>query len=168
MAYRHTIGKKTYGFDTLKTLMAKASPFRSGDALAGLTASSYEERVAAQITLADVPLKTFLQELLIPYENDEVTRLIVDSHEEIAFQTISHLTVGEFRDWLLSETTDGLILQKTASGITPEMAAAVCKVMRNQDLIAVAAKIEVIIPFSQYHWFKRSIFHPSATQSSYG
>src|SRR6201996_8431409 len=147
MAYQHTIGRKTYKFGDLKTLLAKASPHRSGDVLAGLNAESYEERVAAQITLADVPLKVFLNEAIIPYEKDEITRLIIDSHDHAAFNSISSLTVGKFRDWLLREETDTLILNKVAPGITPEMAAAVSKLMRNQDLIAVAKKCEVVTAF---------------------
>src|SRR6201992_1431961 len=124
MAYQHTIGRKTYKFKDLKTLLAKASPHRSGDVLAGLNAESYEERVAAQITLADVPLKTFLNEFVIPYEKDEITRLIIDNHDAIAFNLIDTLTVGEFRDWLLRDETTGLVLQQVSPGITPEMAAA--------------------------------------------
>ncbi|MES2732441.1 MAG: ethanolamine ammonia-lyase subunit EutB [Bacteroidota bacterium] len=147
MPYQHTVRNHTYHFADLKALLAKATPFRSGDALAGLAADSYEERVAAQMTLADVPLKTFLTEAVIPYEQDEVTRLIIDSHDMVAFKPISHLTVGDFRDWLLSEEVDTLTLQGLASGITPEMAAAVSKLMRNQDLIAVAQKCEVITRF---------------------
>ncbi|MDB5136452.1 MAG: ethanolamine ammonia-lyase subunit EutB, partial [Mucilaginibacter sp.] len=147
MQYHHTIGRKTYRFNNLKTLLAKASPHRSGDVLAGLCAESYEERVAAQITLADVPLKVFLNEAIIPYEKDEITRLIIDSHDNKAFKLIDSLTVGEFRDWLLKEETNALTLQKLAPGITPEMAAAVSKLMRNQDLIAVAKKCEVITSF---------------------
>src|SRR6201996_2813048 len=106
MAYQHTIGRKTYKFGDLKTLLSKAAPHRSGDVLAGLNAESYEERVAAQITLADVPLKTFLNEAIIPYELDEVTRLIIDSHDAVAFAPVSSLTVGEFRDWLLGDDAD--------------------------------------------------------------
>jgi ethanolamine ammonia-lyase large subunit len=147
MQYHHTIGKKTYRFSDLKTLLAKASPHRSGDVLAGLSADGYEERVAAQITLADVPLKVFLNEAIIPYEKDEITRLIIDSHNVTAFTLISSLTVGEFRDWLLKEETDALTLKNLAPGITPEMAAAVSKLMRNQDLIAVAKKCEVVTSF---------------------
>src|SRR5476651_2149349 len=98
--YRHTIGQKTYRFEDLKTLLAKASPYRSGDELAGLCAENYEERVIAQITLADVPLKAFLNETVIPYEKDEITRLIIDEQDKEAFESISSLTVGEFRDWL--------------------------------------------------------------------
>jgi ethanolamine ammonia-lyase large subunit len=147
MAYKHTIGNKTYQFNDLKTLLAKASPYRSGDELAGLCAGSYEERVVAQITLADVPLKVFLNEAIIPYEKDEITRLIIDEHDQIAFETISSLTVGGFRDWLLSNETDTVILNKVAAGIIPEMAAAVSKLMRNQDLIAVAKKCEVVTHF---------------------
>jgi ethanolamine ammonia-lyase large subunit len=147
MQYHHTIGRKTYRFNDLKTLLAKASPHRSGDVLAGLCAESYEERVAAQITLADVPLKVFLNEAIIPYEKDEITRLIMDSHDSKAFKLIDSLTVGEFRDWLLKEETSALTLKKLAPGITPEMVAAVSKLMRNQDLIAVAKKCEVITSF---------------------
>jgi len=155
MSYQTTIGGKVYRFDDLKTLLAKASPFRTGDALAGLFAESYEERVAAQITLADVPLKAFLLELIIPYESDEVTRLIIDSHNEAAFSLISHLTVGELRDWLLMDETTTSILKSIEAGLTPEMVAAVSKIMRNQDLIAVAKKCEVITKFRNTIGLKR-------------
>jgi ethanolamine ammonia-lyase large subunit len=147
MPYQHTIHGKVYRFDSLRVLLAKASPFRTGDALAGLSADTYEERVAAQIALADVPLKTFLNEAIIPYEEDEVTRLIIDDHDAAGFNIISHLTVGELRDWLLKEETDTAILKSIANAITPEMAAAVSKIMRNQDLIAVAKKCEVVTRF---------------------
>jgi len=147
MQYHHTIGKKTYRFNDLKTLLAKASPYRSGDVLAGVSAESYEERVAAQITLADVPLKVFLNETIIPYEKDEITRLIIDSHDIAAFSLISSLTVGEFRDWLLLDETDTKTLKNLSAGITPEMVAAVSKLMRNQDLIAAAKKCEVVTQF---------------------
>jgi len=145
--YSFTVRNIVYRFDDLKTLLAKASPYRTGDVLAGVCAESYEQRVAAQIALADVPLKTFLNEVIIPYEQDEVTRLIIDSHNADAFSAISSLTVGEFRDWLLSDETDTAILKSIEAGITPEMAAAVSKLMRNQDLIAVAKKCEVITRF---------------------
>jgi ethanolamine ammonia-lyase large subunit len=145
--YRYTIRNTVYTFDDLRTLLAKASPFRSGDALAGLAAERYEERVAAQLALADVPLKRFLEEPVIPYETDEVTRLIIDSHDKVAFYPISSLTVGEFRDWLLSDQADTITLQAIANGLTPEMTAAVSKIMRNQDLITVAAKCEVVTRF---------------------
>ncbi|HEY8920771.1 MAG TPA: ethanolamine ammonia-lyase subunit EutB [Chitinophaga sp.] len=147
MAYQCTIGNTSYRFEDLKILLAKASPYRSGDALAGLAAGSYEERVAAQIALADVPLKTFLQEALVPYETDEITRLIIDMHDANAFARISHMTVGEWRDWLLGDEADTATLQQLAPGITPEMTAAVSKLMRNQDLISVARKCEVITKF---------------------
>jgi ethanolamine ammonia-lyase large subunit len=147
MSYHHTIGRKTYRFHDLKSLLAKASPHRSGDVLAGVAAESYEERVAAQIALADVPLKTFLNEAVIPYEQDEITRLIIDNHDYVTFNLIDSLTVGEFRDWLLSDETDTITLQNLTTGITPEMAAAVSKLMRNQDLIAVAKKCEVVTRF---------------------
>ncbi|MFD1256609.1 ethanolamine ammonia-lyase subunit EutB [Mucilaginibacter terrae] len=147
MAYQYTIGHKVYRFNDLKDLLAKASPFRTGDALAGIAAESYEERVAAQITLANVPLKNFLEEAVIPYEDDDVTRLIIDSHDVNAFQTISHLTVGELRDWLLTEEVDNYQLQLLQPGLTPEMVAAVSKLMRNQDLITVTQKCEVVTKF---------------------
>jgi ethanolamine ammonia-lyase large subunit len=131
----------------LKTLLAKATPRRSGDELAGIAASSAEERVTAQMELADVPLKRFLAEPLIPYETDEVTRLICDSHDAAAFAPISHLTVGEFRELLLAEETTGDALAQLSPGITPEMAAAVSKIMRVQDLVTVGAKRRVITRF---------------------
>ena len=147
MDFQHTINGKTYAFSDLKTLLAKATPLRSGDMMAGLSATTYEERVAAQLTLADMPLNTFLNELVVPYETDEISRLIIDSHDQEAFKTISHLTVGGFRDWLLLEETDDDVLRCLHGGIMPEMAAAVSKIMRNQDLIMVAKKIAVITRF---------------------
>ena len=136
-----------YRFDSLKSLMAKATPLRSGDCLAGVAAESAVERVAAQMRLADLPLARFLEEPLIPYEDDEVTRLIVDTHEANAFAPIASFTVGEFRDWLLSDLATGAALADLKAGITPEMAAAVTKISRNQDLIAIAAKIRVVTRF---------------------
>ncbi|HEY4353819.1 MAG TPA: ethanolamine ammonia-lyase subunit EutB, partial [Paraburkholderia sp.] len=147
MSYTETIGARTYRFADLKTLLAKASPLRSGDQLAGVAAASEEERVAARMALAGVPLRTFLNEALIPYEQDEVTRLIVDTHSPDAFAEISHLTVGDFRNWLLSTSTDSHALERIAAGLTPEMAAAVSKLMRNQDLIIAARKRPVITRF---------------------
>jgi ethanolamine ammonia-lyase large subunit len=147
MSYQTTIKGKAYRFNNLKILLAKASPFRTGDALAGLCADTYEERVAAQMVLADVPLKTFLNEAIIPYEKDEVTRLIIDSHDAVGFIPVSYLTVGGLRNWLLMDETDTVTLQSIANGLTPEMTAAVSKLMRNQDLIAVAKKCEVITRF---------------------
>ncbi len=145
--FQYTVRNIVYRFSDLKTLLAKASPYRTGDVLAGVCADTYEERVAAQIALADVPLKVFLNEAVIPYELDEVTRLIIDSHDAGAFSIISHLTVGGFRDWLLSDETDTATLKSIEACVTPEMAAAVSKLMRNQDLIAVAKKCEVITQF---------------------
>ncbi|GAB3782750.1 ethanolamine ammonia-lyase subunit EutB [Spirosoma horti] len=147
MAYTCTIGSFTYRFQDLKQLLAKATPLRSGDALAGLVAESYEERVAAQIALADVPLTTFLNEAVIPYESDEVTRLIMDTHDKAAFSSISHFTVGELRDWLLSDEATTGMLRQIAPGLLPEMVSAVSKLMRNQDLILVAKKCEVVTRF---------------------
>ncbi|MCS3600887.1 ethanolamine ammonia-lyase large subunit [Buttiauxella sp. BIGb0471] len=145
--YHTTLAHRSYRFACLKELMAKASPARSGDNLAGVAAQSAEERMAAKMALADVPLREILDNPLIPYEEDEVTRLIIDTHDKNAFQAISHLTVGDFRDWLLDDTTDTQALRGVAKGITPEMAAAVSKLMRNQDLILAASKCQVTTRF---------------------
>jgi len=145
--YTHRVGAKTYGFCDLKELMAKATPARSGDLLAGVAADSAQERVVAQMALAEVPLKTFLTDALVPYEDDEITRLIIDSHDANAFAPVSHLTVGDFRNWLLGDEVDSAVLTALAPGITPEMAAAVSKIMRNQDLILVAKKCRVVTKF---------------------
>jgi ethanolamine ammonia-lyase large subunit len=142
-----TIGSTRYTFPDLAALLAKASPLRSGDQLAGVAAASGEERVAAQFALADLPLRTFLDEHVVPYATDEVTRLIVDTHDRAAFATIAHLTVGGFRDWLLSDSTTAEVLTTLAGGITPEMAAAVSKISRLQDLMVMAAKCSVVTRF---------------------
>ena len=147
MIYRYSIDSHTYQFEDLKAVLAKATPARSGDYLAGVAAETYAERMAARMCLAEIPLKTFLEDLIIPYESDEVTRLIVDTHNQQAFAEISHLTVGDFRDWLLTDEVDTATLTRLAPGITPEMAAAVSKLMRNQDLILVAKKCQVITAF---------------------
>ncbi len=147
MIYAHSVGGRSYRFPDLKTLLAKASPARSGDALAGLAAEDDSERVAAQMALSDAPLKAFLNEALIPYEKDEVTRLIVDEHDAGAFAPISGLTVGDFRNWLLGPAADEAALTKLAPGLTPEMVAAVSKLMRVQDLILVARKCRVVTRF---------------------
>lgn len=145
--YKINLGYKVYSFSDLKDLMAKATPERSGDELAGIAAQTMEERIAAKMRLAEVPLSTFLAEPLIPYEKDEVTRLIIDTHDKEAFLPISHLTVGDFRNWILSDHTTSEMLAAVASGITPEMAAAVSKIMRNQDLMLAAAKCRVVTKF---------------------
>ena len=145
--FSHTIDSHVYQFASLKELLAKATPPRSGDVLAGVAAASARERVAAQLALAEVPLALFLNEALVPYEDDEVTRLIFDSHERAAFAPISHLCVGDFRDWLLDDATDTAMLARVAAGITPEMAAAVSKIMRLQDLVLVARKCKVVTAF---------------------
>ena len=145
--YGHTVGSVRYRFADLRTLLAKATPFRSGDALAGLAAGSAEERVAAQMALADVPLRAFLSEAVIPYEEDEVTRLILDTHDARAFGAIAGHTVGSFREWLLSHETTSDALAALAPGITPEMAAAVSKLMRVQDLVVAARKCRVVTRF---------------------
>ena len=147
MPYRHTVRQTNYVFDDLKTLLARATPLRSGDQLAGVAARSAEERVAAQMALADLPLTTFLSEAVISYEEDEVTRLIIDTHDADAFAPIRHLTVGDFRDFLLANTTNTQTLNHLHTGLSPEMVAAVSKLMRNQDLITVSAKCEVVTKF---------------------
>jgi ethanolamine ammonia-lyase large subunit len=145
--YSHCVGTTTYRFADLRTLLAKATPARSGDRLAGIAAATAEERVAAQMTLAEVPLARFLDEAVVPYETDEITRLIIDSHDASAFAPIAHLTVGDFRDWLLSYEVDDAALTALAPGLTPEMVAAVSKLMRIQDMVLVARKVRVITAF---------------------
>jgi ethanolamine ammonia-lyase large subunit len=147
MAYRQAIDATNYLFNDLRDLLAKATPPRSGDRLAGIAADSAEQMIAARMALANVPLKQFLNETVVPYEDDEVTRLIVDSHDAAAFAAVSSLTVGGFRDWLLSDAANGETLKKLSRGVTPEMAAAVSKLMRNQDLILVARKCQVTSAF---------------------
>jgi ethanolamine ammonia-lyase large subunit len=143
----HLVGARSYTFSGLRELLAKASPARSGDYLAGVAAGSAEERVAAQMALADLPLTSFLNEVVVPYETDEVTRLIVDGVDASAFARIRHLTVGGFRDWLLGDEADATTLSRIAPGITPEIAAAVSKIMRIQDLVLVARKCRVLTRF---------------------
>jgi ethanolamine ammonia-lyase large subunit len=145
MPYTQDLGGTRHVFADLRQVMAAASPHRSGDVLAGVAATSAEQRVAARLVLADLPLARFLSEALVPYEADEVTRLIIDRHDAAAFAVVAHLTVGGFRDWLLA--SDGAAIAAVARGLTPEMVAAVSKIMRNQDLIAVAAKLRVITRF---------------------
>jgi len=147
MVFRQIVDATSYLFDDLRDLLAKATPPRSGDRLAGVAADSAEQMIAARMALADVPLKHFLNEAVVPYEDDEVTRLIVDSHDTSSFAAISALTVGGFRDWLLSDAATSEVLKKLSRGITPEMAAAVSKLMRNQDLILVAKKCQVTTRF---------------------
>jgi ethanolamine ammonia-lyase large subunit len=145
MGFRASVGVQGFEFADLRELLAKASPARSGDALAGIAADSAAERVAARLALADLPLATFLQQALVPYEADEITRLIVDSHDAAAFAPVAHLTVGGFRDWLLAATPEAL--SALAPGVTPEMVAAVSKLMRNQDLMLVASRCRVVTRF---------------------
>jgi ethanolamine ammonia-lyase large subunit len=142
-----TVGRTRFAFADLKEVLAKASPLRSGDQLAGLAAGSAQERVAAQTVLADLPLVRFLEEPLVPYEEDEVTRLILDGHDAAAFEPVKGLTVGELREWLLAYQTDAPRLAALAPGLTPEMVAAVTKLMRNQDLVLVAGKCQVTTRF---------------------
>lgn len=147
MPYAHVVGGVTWRFEDLRDLLAKATPHRSGDALAGIAARSAEERVAARMALAELPLATFLREAVVPYEEDEVTRLIQDRHDAAAFAPLAHLTVGGFREWLLDDATGEAELVRAAPGITPEMAAAVSKLMRNQDLVLVARRCRVVTRF---------------------
>jgi ethanolamine ammonia-lyase large subunit len=146
-AYSTTIAGRRCHFRDLKDVLAKASSLRSGDCLAGVAAADARERAAAQAVLAEVPLRRFLEEPVIPYEQDDVTRLIIDTHEAAAFAPVQDLTVGQFREWLLRYETTGDVLAALAPGITPEMAAAVSKIMRNQDLILAAAKCRVVTRF---------------------
>lgn len=145
--YSTTLGSRRYSFADLREVMAKASPARSGDCLANIAASNAKERVAAQMVLADVPLKRFIEEPLIEYEKDEVTRLIIDEHDAGAFSRVDDLTVGQFREYLLAYKTSTEVLSGLAAGLTPEMVAAVSKVCRNQDLILIAAKCNVVTRF---------------------
>lgn len=145
--YAHTFGGQIWRFASLAELMAKASPERSGDHLAGIAAGDDEERAAAQLALADLPLASFLQDVVVPYDIDEVTRLIIDTHDTRAFALVAHLTVGGFRDWLLSDEADTAALAALAPGLTPEMVAAVSKICRNQDLILIARKVQVTTKF---------------------
>ena len=147
MEFRSTLRGVQYSFKDLKTLLAFATPLRSGDELAGVAAASETERAAARYALADVPLRHFLSEAVVPYEADEITRLIMDSHDSSAFMAVSSLTVGEFCEWLLSDAVDGVALENVRAGVTPEMAAAVSKLMRNQDLILAGRKCTVVTGF---------------------
>ncbi|MDR0259368.1 MAG: ethanolamine ammonia-lyase subunit EutB [Comamonas sp.] len=147
MPHSHTVGAERHVFASLRELMAKATPARSGDNLAGVAARHDTERVAAQMALADLPLAQFLQEALVPYESDEVTRLIIDSHDRAAFAPVAHLTVGGFRDWLLSDAANEASLSALAPGLTPEMVAATSKLCRNQDLVLIAQKCRVVTRF---------------------
>jgi ethanolamine ammonia-lyase large subunit len=147
MPYSHTVRGVKHSFADLRTLLAKASPLRSGDQLAGIAAATAEERAIAQMTLSELPLSTFLNEAVVPYETDDVTRLIVDTHNKAAFAPIANLTLGAFRDWLLSDEATADNLANLATGLTPEIAAAVSKLMRVQDLIYVARKISVVTRF---------------------
>ena len=147
MGFSSAVGAQRYHFCDLRELMAKATPERSGDQLAGIAAGSAAERVAARTALADVPLIALLQQPLVPYESDAVTRLIVDTHDVMALAPVAHFTVGAFRDWLLSDAANTDVLRALAPGLTPEMVAAVSKLMRNQDLMAVARKCSVVTRF---------------------
>jgi ethanolamine ammonia-lyase large subunit len=147
MAYAHAVGSNRFAFPDLKTLLAKAGPMRSGDLLAGVAADSEAERMAAKIALADLPMRRFLEEPVIPPDDDEVSRLILSQHDAAAFTPIAHLTVGEFRNWLLSDATTEQTLRNLTWGLTPEMVAAVSKLMRNQDLVLAARKCRVVSAF---------------------
>ena len=147
MSHAHTVGQQRFVFDDLRTLLARATPVRSGDQLAGVAARSAQERVAAQMALAELPLASFLHEAVVPYEDDEVTRLIIDTHDAAAFAPVAHLSVGDFRNWLLGDAADADTLAALASGLTPEMVAAVSKLCRLQDLVLIARKCRVVTRF---------------------
>ncbi|MCB1171531.1 MAG: ethanolamine ammonia-lyase subunit EutB, partial [Leptospiraceae bacterium] len=141
------LGHNHFSFPDLKTLMAKASPARSGDYLAGLGAQSDEERAAAQMVLADVPLSHFIEEPLISPELDNISRLILEDLDSEAGAQINSLSVGDFRNWLLSEKTTGEDIRRIRPGLMPEMVAAVSKIMRIQDMILAARKCTVVTSF---------------------
>ena len=145
--YTQQVGARSYRYADLKDLLAKATPGRAGDRLAGIAAQNAEERVAAQMRLAELPLATLLNEPVIDYDRDEVTRIIVDHHDAAAFSSVAHMTVGDLRDWLLSYEVQGETLRAVAPGLTPEMVAAVSKIMRIQDMVLVAAKTNVVTSF---------------------
>ena len=147
MRYHTTLGGQGHAFDDLRQVMAHASPARSGDYLAGVGAATAQQRMAARHVLADLPLTTFLNEALVPYEDDAITRLVIDSHDAAAFAPIRHMTVGDWRNWLLGDAATPEALAALAPGLTPEMVSAVSKIMRNQDLIAVARKCRVVTRF---------------------
>jgi ethanolamine ammonia-lyase large subunit len=147
MSYSHTVGSHRFVFDDLRMLMARATPLRSGDQLSGVVARSTQERVAAQMALSDLPLASFLAEAVVPYEMDAVTRLIMDTHDSAAFEPVAHLSVGDFRNWLLGDAADGDTLAALAPGLTPEMVAAVSKICRLQDLVLIARKCRVLTRF---------------------
>jgi len=147
MSYTHTVNAQRHTFVDLRDLMARATPMRSGDRLAGVAAGSAAERTAAQMALAELPLRTFLSEAVVPYETDAVTRLIVDTHDAAAFAPVAHLTVGDFRNWLLSDAASSETLAALAPGLTPEMVAAVSKICRLQDLALIARKCRVVTRF---------------------
>ena len=166
MAYKHTVGQRSYQFKDLKTLLAKASPKRSGDELAGVAARDATERVAAQMALADCLLTDFLDDFLISYDSDEVTRLIMAQHDPQAFSKISGFTVGDLRDWLLGQSATTEAIAELKYAFTPEMVAAVSKIMRVQDLILVAKKMPRCHQVSQYHRLRRVFIHKATAQSS--
>src|SRR5205823_3909469 len=147
LGYAETLGGTRYVFSDLKTLLARATPPRSGDRLAGVAAADMTERVAAQRALADLRLRPLIEDPVVPYEADEITRLIIDTHNPDAFAPIAAMTVGELRDWLLSDAADTAALTRLAAGLTPEIVAAVSKIMRLQDLVSVAAKCRVVTRF---------------------
>ncbi|MDD3446908.1 MAG: ethanolamine ammonia-lyase subunit EutB, partial [Zavarzinia sp.] len=147
MAYSIALDDTRWVFPDLRDLMAKATPRRSGDELAGIAAESAVHRIAAQMALADVPLRDFLSAVFVPYETDEVTRLIVDGHDAAALAPVAAMTVGQFREWLLSPLATSEALAALRPGLTPEMVAAVSKLMRLQDLVLVAAKCRVVSAF---------------------
>ena len=147
MSYSHTVNAHRHTFVDLRDLMARATPLRSGDRLAGVAAGSAAERMAAQMALAELPLRSFLNEAVVPYETDAVTRLIVDTHDAAAFAPVAHLTVGDFRNWLLSDAATSETLAALAPGLTPEMVAAVSKICRLQDLALISRKCRVVTRF---------------------
>ncbi len=132
-----------YEFKSLKEVLAKANEFRSGDELAGVSALTAEERVAAKAVLAEVKLSDLRNNPVVPYEEDEVTRIIQDDVNEKIYEEIKNWTVSELREWILDLKTDGAMIHRISKGLTSEMVAAVAKLMGNMDLVAAASKIRV-------------------------
>ncbi len=141
MLLRTKLFGKTYEFSSIKELLAKANEEKSGDRQAGIAAETVAERMAAKHVLAEVPLEILRQHPVVPYEEDEVTRVIQDAVNETIYNEIKGWTVGEFREWILADTTTTTMIRRVSNGLTAEMVAAVTKLMSNMDLMYGASKI---------------------------
>ena len=145
MQLRATIRGTTYRFESVKEVLAKANPPKSGDDLAGISAESAVERVAARAVLSELTLAELRAHPVVPYEGDELTRLVEDTLDERAHAAVAHLSVGQLREWLLEPKTTGAVIRSISAGLTPEMAAAACKLMSNLDLMVAGSKCEVVV-----------------------